>query len=130
LITVLIQYLRPEMIHTDIYWDPLLRAGWVGLLITGLNMLPISQLDGGHITYALFGRWAHWLARGLMVAAIAFIILAQAYMWVLMLVLIKLIGIDHPPTADDDVPLGWGRTVLGWASLAIPVLCFPPLGIS
>jgi Zn-dependent protease len=130
LVKLLVWILRPELGDMGIYSDPLLKAGWVGMLITGLNMLPISQLDGGHISYALFGRRSRWLARGLMVAAIAFIILAQVYMWILMLVLLKLIGIDHPPTADDDVPLGWGRRLLGLASLSIPVLCFPPLGIS
>jgi membrane-associated protease RseP (regulator of RpoE activity) len=55
--------------------NPYFMAGWVGMLITGLNMLPISQLDGGHVIYALFGRRAHRLARTFLILAILFIIL-------------------------------------------------------
>ena len=103
---------------------------WVGMLITGLNMLPISQLDGGHVAYALLGRRAHVLGRGLLVASILFVLATEQYGWVLMIVLVTLIGTDHPPTADDAVPLGWPRRLLGWAALAIPILCFPPMGIT
>lgn len=113
---------------TDIWYsqlNPFFMAGWVGLLITGLNMLPVSQLDGGHVIYTLFGRRSYWIARGFMLAAIGYIVLAQAVMWTLMVVLVLLIGTDHPPTRDDTVPLGWFRTGLGVVSLLIPVLCFP-----
>jgi Zn-dependent protease len=106
--------------------NPFYMAGWVGLLITGLNMLPVSQLDGGHVIYTLFGKRSHWIARGFMIAAVAYIIWAKAYAWLLMVVLVLLIGTDHPPTRDDTVPLGWFRTVLGLVSLLIPLLCFPP----
>jgi membrane-associated protease RseP (regulator of RpoE activity) len=106
-------------------------AGWVGLLVTGLNMLPVSQLDGGHVTYALLGKKAHWLARGFM--GVALIYLAFNFFfrgippgWVLMIALVLLIGTDHPPTRDDTVKLGWFRTALGYASLLIPVFCFVP----
>ncbi len=111
--------------------NPYYMAGWVGLLITGLNMLPVSQLDGGHVIYTLFGRkWAHWIARGFLVLAIAYVVYASVYIWVLMIFLVLMIGAEHPPTRDDTVPLGWFRTTLGYASLAIPILCFPPKGIS
>ena len=106
-------------------------AGWVGLLVTGLNMLPVSQLDGGHVTYALLGKKAHWLARGFM--GVALIYLGFQYFafgippgWVLMIALVLLIGTDHPPTRDDTVKLGWFRTALGYAALLIPVFCFVP----
>jgi Zn-dependent protease len=59
-------------------FNPMLMAGWVGILVTGLNMLPVSQLDGGHVSYALMGRGAHRLARGLVVAAIAAIVIWEA----------------------------------------------------
>ena len=106
--------------------NPYFMAGWVGLLVTGLNMLPVSQLDGGHITYTLFGKFAHWLARAFMVGGIAYMVYSENPALILMVILIVLIGTDHPPTRNDKVPLGWGRTVLGLASLSIPVLCFPP----
>jgi membrane-associated protease RseP (regulator of RpoE activity) len=106
--------------------NPYFMAGWVGLLITGLNMLPVGQLDGGHVIYTLFGKSAHWIARGFMLAAIGYIIYAQAWFWILMVILVLLMGTDHPPTQDDTVRLGWFRTALGLVSLSIPLLCFPP----
>ena len=107
--------------------NPFFMAGWVGLLITGLNMMPISQLDGGHVIYALFGKRAHTIARLFLFAAIFFVVydFQKAFIWLPMIVLVTLIGTDHPPTADDDAPLGRVRTVIGWLSLSIPVLCFP-----
>ncbi len=130
LIQALVHWLRPEVGDLGLEMSPLLMAGWVGLLVTGLNMLPISQLDGGHITYAIFGNKAHLLARLLVLVAVSFIVITGNYSWIIMLLLIAVIGIDHPPTRDDTVPLGRTRFALGLASLIIPVLCFPPLGIS
>lgn len=111
--------------------NPYLMAGWVGLLITGLNMLPISQLDGGHVIYALFGKRAHVIARLFLFVAIFFVVcyFEKAFIWLPMIILVTLIGTDHPPTADDRAPLGWFRTAIGFASLVIPLLCFPPFGL-
>ena len=109
--------------------NPYFMAGWVGLLVTALNMLPVSQLDGGHVTYTLFGRAAHWAARLFMFVAFVYLGVAafffnQTPFWLLMALLVLVLGADHPPTADDRMPLGWGRTILGMASLLIPVFCF------
>jgi len=102
-------------------------AGWIGMVITGLNMLPVSQLDGGHVTYTLLGKKAHWIARGFMVLGIAYLVWLGAFaIWSIMIILVLFLGVDHPPTRDDSKPLGTFRTVLGYASLAIPFLCFPP----
>jgi Zn-dependent protease len=122
-------YLRPELGTVGVLDknNPLLMAGWVGMLITGLNMLPISQLDGGHVIYGLFGRKSHLVARTFLVAAILFVVLGDHYNWTIMLVLVILLGVDHPPTRDDNVQLGLVRTVIGYASLGIPVLCFTPV---
>jgi hypothetical protein len=132
LVNLMIGWLRPEL--NDVVsvginqMNPYFMAGWVGLLITGLNMLPISQLDGGHVVYSMFGKRAHWVARGFLLVAIAFIIIYERYFWSLMLVLVILIGTDHPPTSNDRMPLGRARWIIGLASLIIPILCFAPKG--
>jgi Zn-dependent protease len=69
----LLEHLQPGMYRPDMgvavnQLNPYFMAGWVGLLVTGLNMMPVSQLDGGHVMYALFGRGAHWMARLFMLA--------------------------------------------------------------
>jgi membrane-associated protease RseP (regulator of RpoE activity) len=106
--------------------NALFMAGWVGLLVTGLNMLPLSQLDGGHICRAVFGRAGNWVARGVLLSAIAAVVIAGRYNWVVMLVLVTLMGVDHPPINDDGRPLGRIRTALGLATLLIPILTFMP----
>jgi membrane-associated protease RseP (regulator of RpoE activity) len=122
-------YLRPDLPPDAVLNknNPLLMAGWVGMLITGLNMLPISQLDGGHVIYGLFGRHARLVARTFLIAAIMFVVIGDHYNWILMLVLVILLGVDHPPTRDDSARLGFWRTALGLVSLGIPVLCFTPI---
>jgi membrane-associated protease RseP (regulator of RpoE activity) len=127
----LIGWLRPgQVVEENIVWlsqaNPYFVAAWFGLLITGLNMMPISQLDGGHITFTLFGRFAHWLARGLMVLIIAYITYTGTTIILLMVVLLLVIGTDHPPTADDQAPIGPVRWILGLASLTLPILCLHP----
>lgn len=110
--------------------NPFFMAGWVGMLITGLNMMPISQLDGGHTIYALFLEKAHTIAKWFVSLAIFYVVvnLNQAVMWAPMLVLVIFMGIHHPPTADDKVELGPVRWAIGLASLTIPLLCFPIQG--
>ncbi len=114
----------------DVVWmsqlNPLFVAGWVGMLITGLNMMPIGQLDGGHVTYTMFGKLAHLIAQLTIVFAIAYMVYHNNFLLILMVVLLLLMGPNHPPTRDDTVLIGPFRYALGFASLAIPILCFPP----
>jgi membrane-associated protease RseP (regulator of RpoE activity) len=112
----------------DLVVHPLAFAGWVGLLITSLNLIPIGQLDGGHILYALLRKKAHLVATGLLYAAmIAVLFNLREYLgWWLMLLLLIYMGPRHPPTADDDEPLGLFRHVLGWLTLAFVVIGFTP----
>jgi membrane-associated protease RseP (regulator of RpoE activity) len=114
----------------DIFLHPLAYAGWVGILITALNLFPIGQLDGGHVLYALLRKKAHVVATGLLALAVAAVVLTQNYQWGLMLVLLMLIGPKHPPTANDDVPLGTGRIILGWLTLMFVIIGFTPTPFS
>ena len=106
--------------------NPYFAAAWVGFLVTGLNMIPVGQMDGGHVTYALFGKGAHIIAQICMVGAIATMVYFDFYILVVMVVLMLLVGIQHPPTRNDQAAIGWFRYALGIVSLSIPILCFPP----
>ena len=106
--------------------NPYFVAGWFGLWMTGFNMMPVSQLDGGHVIFALFGRNARYIARLFFFGAIAWSLYTGYPAYFLMFLLIYLIGIDHPPTADDNASIGPVRTAVGYLSLLIPVLCFAP----
>jgi len=119
--------IRPDIAaQATIAPNALFMAGWVGLLVTGLNMIPISQLDGGHVSYAVFGRRAHWIARSILVAAIAAIVILGRTNWIAMVVIVTLLGTDHPPIHNDGRPLGLGRTMLGLLSFLIPIVTFMP----
>jgi membrane-associated protease RseP (regulator of RpoE activity) len=123
---------RPMNAGEDIALNPILFAGWVGIFITALNLVPIGQLDGGHILYCLVGKKAHQIARALFVGAIGvvvFQVLRGHYQyggWTLMLLLVGVMGTRHPPTANDRVPLGKIRIVLGWLTLAFILIGFVP----
>lgn len=97
---------------------PLALAGWVGLLVTAINLLPAGQLDGGHVFRALFGertRWVSYAAVGLLV------VLGVFYPgWLLFAILIVLLGMRHPPPLNDITPLDRKRMVVG--ALAVAVL--------
>lgn len=104
---------------------PLAFAGWVGVFITALNLLPVGQLDGGHILYGLAPRWAHRVSLALVAAAIVLVISEGYWHWSLMLLLLILFGLRHPPVVPGGEPIGLGRRVLGWATL-----CFVLLGMT
>jgi membrane-associated protease RseP (regulator of RpoE activity) len=101
-------------------------AGWVGLLITSLNLFPIGQLDGGHILYALLRRRAHFVAKAVVAACVAAVVLFGYVWWVLMLGLVLFLGPSHPPTADDEASLGPLRILLGWLCLGFLIFGFTP----
>ena len=112
--------------HHVLNWNAWLFAGWVGIFITALNLIPIGQLDGGHILYTLIGRRAHRVALTLLFGAVAYMILSRQVAYILMVVLLFVSGPRHPPTADDNVPLGFGRIALGWVTLGFLVVGFTP----
>lgn len=116
--------------NQEVVLNPLLFAGWVGIFITALNLMPIGQLDGGHILYTLIGRKAHWVAYSVVGGAIVWMVTTRDPSFILMIGLLYAFGLKHPPTADDTVPLGVIRTGLGWLALAFVLIGFTPIPIT
>ncbi len=101
--------------------------GWMGWAIDHRIEYVAGQPVGRGTRHLHAIRQAtHWIARGFVAMAIAYIIIQREYTWVVMLLLVLFIGTDHPPTRDDTVPIGRLRYVLGCASILIPVFCFAP----
>jgi Zn-dependent protease len=118
-------HIPPDMM---LYSHPVAMAAWAGLLLTSLNLMPFSQLDGGHIFYALLGKRSLPVIYCIFVATIITVTLfwSQLWQWSLMLILIALIGVGHPPTANDALPLTPFRHCLGWATLLFVFVGFTP----
>jgi len=111
---------------TDVVLHPIAYAGWVGLFITSLNLLPTGQLDGGHIIYALFGPHSKIIFR-LTLLAITFICLIYNLGWLLLVIILFFIGYKHPPPLDDRTPLDWRRKVTGVLAFVIFFTAFTPV---
>ncbi len=113
----------PAVPSNDIYLHPVARAAWVGLLATAWNLLPIGQLDGGHIVFSLADnrhKLLTWTFLGILV--VLGIWLWQG--WLLWAVAL-FFGRRHPPLFDNQA-LGSGRKQLAWLTLIIFLLCFTP----
>jgi membrane-associated protease RseP (regulator of RpoE activity) len=93
----------PDSHHVIIH--PLGFAGWIGLLVTSLNLIPVGQLDGGHIAYAVFGKKAKVVSRVALIALLGLGIWASRTWLVWAVLLLVLLGTKHPPPLDHDVPL-------------------------
>ena len=121
----LIQFLfmRNVPSHYEVVLHPIAYAGWVGLFVTALNLLPIGQLDGGHIAYALFGRNSRKISV-IVIAVVAFIFIFYSIAWFLLLILMILFGFKHPTPLDDQTPLGTGRRLIGGIALFILIFSF------
>jgi membrane-associated protease RseP (regulator of RpoE activity) len=122
LLRILETFVFPGVPVSDISLHPVARAAWVGILATALNLLPIGQLDGGHILYAFFGRQHKMLSR-VFVAALVPIGIFFSWSWLVWAVLLAVFGLRHPVIFDASA-LGSTRTRLGWFALAMFILCF------
>ncbi|MEM7009295.1 MAG: site-2 protease family protein, partial [Thermodesulfobacteriota bacterium] len=140
----------------DLYLHPVAFAGWVGLFVTALNLIPSGQLDGGHITYALFSKKYHkYISMAMIALLLIFGIGTEPLLqaganifgsgfewftqsvpvlegwpgWILWAVLLILMGTRHPPTMYEDTDLSWQRKGLAVLSLLIFIGCFTPMPI-
>jgi membrane-associated protease RseP (regulator of RpoE activity) len=109
----------------DILLHPVAYAGWIGLFVTALNLIPIGQLDGGHVVYAVFGRYHRLISLGMIPTLLSFgyFFWGGWYVWA---VLPLIFGLNHPPTVDSHIPLDLRRRQIGWTCLVMFVLCFTP----
>jgi membrane-associated protease RseP (regulator of RpoE activity) len=113
----------------DLYMHPIGLAAWFGFFATAINLLPVGQLDGGHIAYALFGRFHKRISQGF---AFFLVPLGIFYWqgWLLWTTVLLFLGLRHPTTVDDSLPLSRRHVWLGWLALAMLILCFTPMPIS
>jgi membrane-associated protease RseP (regulator of RpoE activity) len=112
----------------DINYHPVAFAALVGLFATALNLLPVGQLDGGHLIYALFGR-RHRLISKVFVFGVIPLLMFFWTAWLMWAVIPLILGINHPPTMDDEAPLGTKRKVVAVLGLIIFLLSFSPTPI-
>ncbi len=115
----------------DIMLHPIAFAGWIGLLVTMLNLLPIGQLDGGHIIFALMGE-SHKKVAGICFILLIIMGIFLAPNWLVWagIILILMRKIDHPPILHFEDHLDLRSRVIGFFSFLILVLCFVPVPIS
>ncbi len=125
LTSLLTHLLRPDEAATILSRNPIALAAYFGILLTGVNLLPAGQLDGGHIAYALFGRAARPLSLATVVLLFALGLLFWQG-WFLWAGLIFLTGLRHPAPLDDVTPLDSGRWLIAAGALVIFVLTFIP----
>jgi membrane-associated protease RseP (regulator of RpoE activity) len=135
-------FFRHVPAESSIVLHPVAFAGWAGLLVTFINLFPLGQLDGGHVAYALLGRKKRYVSAA---AICGFIILGVffSYSWLLwgllgllFILVVRLkrpgrlyrlaIGLRHPRTFDEDLPLGRKRTLVGVLVILIFILSFIP----
>jgi membrane-associated protease RseP (regulator of RpoE activity) len=113
----------------DVTLGPVAFAGWVGLFVTALNLIPMGQLDGGHISYALFGHRHALITRISMGALILVGIVFQSPLWIVIVLLITFLGRRHTPPLNDLTPLDRPRVIIAGLAFLILVLCFIPVPI-
>lgn len=148
---VLVAIHGPMPAGSDIWLTPTAFAGWGGLLVTMMNLIPVGQLDGGHVAFALFGERQHRYARIVLWLLPVAAVTTSAYyggrawlaglrgeplynalqagsqwlVWfVLLLVLGRVFGMDHPPAGD--APLSPKRRAIAVGTLVLFVLLFMP----
>ncbi|MBI4538800.1 MAG: site-2 protease family protein [Gemmatimonadetes bacterium] len=109
---------------------PVAFAGWLGLFVTALNLLPLGQLDGGHILYAVAGERQRWVATALL-----FLLVPLGWLWWgwwLWLAVAVVLGrgrLGHPRVLQDAPALGPGRRALGWVAIVFFLLTFVPVPV-
>lgn len=110
----------------DIFIDSFAFAAWFGLFVTAMNLIPVGQLDGGHVIYCILGENARWLGRAL----VGFMVIMGIFWWsgwlFWAMLVFWIIGTGHPPPLNDLVELGWPRRLLAYVMIFIFIILFMP----
>ncbi len=115
---LLAQFFPPNLVNLH----PLALAGWVGIFVTAINLLPAGQLDGGHVFRALFGERSRYVSYGIVVLLFGLGLFYTG--WLFFAVLILVLGFRHPPPLNDYTPLGPTRYAVGGLVLVLLVTGF------
>ena len=105
---------------------PILFAAWWGIFVTGINLLPVGQLDGGHAAYALLGRYAHGVGLLTFLGLIVVGSLQRQPAWFIWAFFIMLGGLKHPQPLNDIVGVGPVRKVVGLLTIILFIVIFIP----
>jgi membrane-associated protease RseP (regulator of RpoE activity) len=109
----------------DLVLHPFAYAGWVGLFVTALNLLPVGQLDGGHVVYAVFGDRSKMVFR-VCIALLAALAIFYNPGWLALVILLLIFGRRHPQPYDTETPLDGKRKLVACLVLVIFILSFIP----
>ena len=117
---LLVRVLFPGSPVGDLCLHPVARAAWIGMFATAMNLLPVGQLDGGHIVYSFFPRGHRWIGR-----VVCLMMIPAGYFWkgwAFWGLILLWLGRRHP-AIEDPRPLDAGRRKLGWIALVVFALC-------
>jgi membrane-associated protease RseP (regulator of RpoE activity) len=131
-VSYLVLGVDPNSVNVNL--NPVAFAGWIGLLVTTLNLLPVGQLDGGHVVYSLLGgRWHRRISRLVWLGTALMVIIPYLFKfdfwagWLFWFVLVLFLGLGHPATVDADTPLSGTRRWAAWATVALFIGTFSPV---
>jgi membrane-associated protease RseP (regulator of RpoE activity) len=127
--------LDPDSVN--ILLHPIAFAGWLGLFITTINLLPAGQLDGGHVVYSLLGPRGHRIVTRLallgclLMVAVPYLLSRDYWMgWGMWFLILLFLGVGHPATFDTDTPLIGSRRLAAWATILLFIVTFSPVPFS
>ncbi len=114
----------------EVMLHPIGFAAWFGLFITSLNLIPIGQLDGGHVAYAMWGGRQRTMALAMVPLLLVLGFFGRSPTWFVVVALAGLVGLAHPPVRDPEAALGRTRMWVGWLTLLIFLVTFVPIPIA
>jgi len=130
----IVLHVDPTTVNVNL--NPIAFAGWLGLFVTTLNLLPVGQLDGGHVIYALFPRKHRTISVLFVISCVLMVLVPLALGtsfwggWLLWAILSVVLGVGHPSTIDRDTPLNPRRAFAAWATVALFIVTFSPVPLA